>query len=81
VKLDVRGEICPYPMSKAVDALQTLPDGEALEVLTDHPPALETIPFYVARMGYRCVVEEDGPGQWRIRIARAEDGDRSSPRG
>lgn len=77
MKLDVRGEICPYPMSKAVDALGTLPEGEALEVLTDHPPALETIPFYVVRLGYRCVVEEDGPGQWRIRITRADSSDPS----
>lgn len=72
MELDVRGEICPYPMMKTVETLQKLPEGEVLEVLTDHPPALESIPFYTSRLGYRCAIEERGPGQWRIRITRAE---------
>lgn len=71
MELDVRGEICPYPMMKTVEVLRTLSEGEALEVLTDHPPALESIPFYTSRLGYRCAVEECAPGQWRIRITRA----------
>jgi TusA-related sulfurtransferase len=71
MELDVRGEICPYPMMKTVEVLRRLPEGEVLEVLTDHPPALESIPFYTSRLGYRCAIEECGPGQWRIRITRA----------
>jgi len=71
MELDVRGEICPYPMMKTVEVLQTLPEGEVLEVLTDHPPALESIPFYTSRLGCRCAIEEYAPGQWRIRITRA----------
>ncbi|MCL6554239.1 MAG: sulfurtransferase TusA family protein [Firmicutes bacterium] len=69
--LDVRGEICPYPMMKTVEVLRQMPPEEALEVLTDHPPALESIPFYVSPMGYRCAIEEIGGGTWRIRITRA----------
>ena len=38
--LDVRGEICPYPMMKASEALKRLPAGDVLEVLSDHAPAL-----------------------------------------
>ena len=40
MKLDVRGAICPYPVKKIVEALDRLPAGEALEILTDHPPSL-----------------------------------------
>ncbi len=69
--LDVRGEICPYPMMKTVEVLKTIPEGEVLEVLTDHPPALESIPFYTSRMGFQCQIEEQGGGQWRLRITRA----------
>ncbi len=78
MELDVRGEICPYPMMKTVEVLRTLPEGEVLEVLTDHPPALESIPFYTSRLGYRCAIEEEAPGQWRIRITRAEAPARSA---
>lgn len=72
MELDVRGEICPYPMMKTLEVLRTVPEGEALEVLTDHPPALESIPLYTSRLGYRCAIEESAPGEWRIRITREE---------
>ncbi|WP_376791261.1 rhodanese-like domain-containing protein [Thermoflexus sp.] len=68
--LDVRGEICPYPMLKTVEALRHLPPGEMLEVYTDHPPALETIPTQAARLGFAWRIEPVKPGEWRILIYR-----------
>lgn len=65
-KLDVRGEICPYPMMKTVEIVEKLPDGETLEVLTDHAPALSTIPMAVAPMGFLVRIDSLGPGEWRI---------------
>ena len=53
-QLDVRGEICPYPMMKASEALKKLSGGESLQVLTDHAPALSTIPWEAAKHGYRA---------------------------
>jgi tRNA 2-thiouridine synthesizing protein A len=64
MKLDVRGEICPYPMMKTDQALKTLPPGETLEVLTDHPPALVTCPRAAERLGFRTHVEEVGASEW-----------------
>ena len=64
--LDVRGEICPYPMLKAVEALPRLKEGEELEVLTDHAPALQTIPAYTGRLGYQTRIEEVEPGVWKV---------------
>ena len=38
--LDVRGEICPYPMLRTNRELDDSdPKPESLEVITDHPPA------------------------------------------
>lgn len=68
MKLDVRGEICPYPMMKTVDALKDLPPGEVLEVLTDHPPALLTIPRQTERLGFQIHVEDVGPSEWVLTI-------------
>ncbi len=70
--LDVRGEICPYPMLKTVEVLRRLPPGEVLEVYTDHPPALETIPTQAARLGFAWRIEPVRPGEWRILIYREE---------
>lgn len=72
-KLDVRGEICPYPMMRTVSALKKLSgDERTLEVVTDHPPALETIPTQAARLGFRTDIEEMGSAEWRLIITRNE---------
>ncbi|MEW5959332.1 MAG: sulfurtransferase TusA family protein [Chloroflexota bacterium] len=71
-QLDVRGEICPYPMMKTVQALKKLQAGdEGLEVFTDHPPALETIPTQAVRLGFETKIEENSASEWRIVLTRA----------
>lgn len=70
-QLDVRGEICPYPMMKTVQALKKLsPTDQGLEVITDHAPALETIPTQAVRLGYVAEIEETGTPEWRITLTR-----------
>ena len=64
--LDVRGEICPFPMKKVQEALERLPEGEELEVLVDHPPAVETIRMLANRMDFLFEVQPAGSGEWRI---------------
>ncbi len=68
--LDVRGETCPYPMQKAMEAMERLPEGEELVILVDHPPAVDTIRMVVNRMGFVMDVEPAGSGEWRLRIRR-----------
>ncbi|MCZ7568259.1 MAG: sulfurtransferase TusA family protein [Ardenticatenaceae bacterium] len=71
-QLDVRGEICPYPMMKTVQALKRLKaDDDGLEVITDHAPALETIPTQAARLGFAAQIEEIGSPEWRITLTRS----------
>lgn len=71
-QLDVRGEICPYPMMKTVQALKKLQAGdEGLEVFTDHPPALETIPTQAVRLGFSTRIEETNLSEWRIVLTRS----------
>ena len=70
-QLDVRGEICPYPMMKTVQALKKLnASDQGLEVITDHAPALETIPTQAVRLGYTAEIEETGTPEWRITLTR-----------
>jgi TusA-related sulfurtransferase len=73
-RLDVRGEICPYPMMRTVTALKKLPaDERILEVITDHAPALDTIPTQAARLGFRTEVDEVGGSEWRLVLTRGEE--------
>jgi tRNA 2-thiouridine synthesizing protein A len=68
-QLDVRGEICPYPMMKASEALKKLRTGESLQVLTDHAPALSTIPWEAAKHGFRATIERIGSPEWLITLS------------
>jgi len=73
-KLDVRGEICPYPMMRTVSALKKLSaDERTLEVVTDHAPALDTIPTQAARLGFETSIEEVGGSEWRLVLTRKGD--------
>ena len=66
--LDVRGEICPYPMMKAVEAMKELNGSDEVVVLTDHAPCLETIPPQAGRFGYSYEVAEAGSAEWTITL-------------
>lgn len=71
--LDVRGEICPYPMMRTVTALKKLSTQDrTLEVVTDHAPALETIPTQAARLGFDTRIEEAGVSEWRLVLTRVD---------
>ena len=68
MELDVRGEVCPYPMMKAVEAMKRLNGSEEVVVITDHAPCLETIPPQAARRGYGVSVEQTGSPEWKITL-------------
>jgi TusA-related sulfurtransferase len=59
-------------MMKTVQALKKLqPADEGLEVITDHAPALETIPTQAARLGFTTQIEETHSSEWRITVTRS----------
>ena len=69
--LDVRGEICPYPMMKTNELLDGDQKGvQVLDVLTDHPPALSTVPPQAMKRGYEVEIDELGIGEWRLRLSK-----------
>jgi TusA-related sulfurtransferase len=69
LKLDVRGEVCPYPMLKAVEAMKKLRGREEVVVVTDHAPCLDTIPPQAPRFGYSYSVAETGSPEWTITLS------------
>jgi tRNA 2-thiouridine synthesizing protein A len=69
--LDLRGEICPYPLFETKAAVQRLPVGGRLEVLIDYPLALDNVTRWATNAGHTVVeVEEVAASEWRIVIER-----------
>ena len=69
MKLDVRGEICPYPMMKAIKAMkEATKSRDIVEVITDHAPCLETIPPQATKLNFGVAIEEVGSPEWKITL-------------
>ena len=69
-KLDLRGEICPYPMLKTNEELDSDKEINILEVLTDHSPALSTIPPQALKRGYEVEIDEIDNSAWKITLKK-----------
>lgn len=70
IQIDARGEVCPTPLMLATKALKEAPDGEALEILIDYSPALDTIPPQAKRLGWNAEVTATGESEWSIVLTR-----------
>ena len=64
--LDTRGLLCQYPFIQAKQALEDLPRGSTVEVLTDsEPTATSSIPVLCEQNGYLCTSSREGD-LWRL---------------
>jgi TusA-related sulfurtransferase len=69
--LDVRGEICPDPLTLTIKEVAKMALGEELKVIVDSPTALETITRWAQNVGHNFLgVREIGPAQWEIHIRK-----------
>ena len=48
-RLDMQGEPCPYPAIKTLEAMESLKDGEILEIISDCPQSINNIPIEIGR--------------------------------
>jgi len=56
--LDLRGEICPVPLMKTLNLLDSLSRGERLRVMVDVPCARNNVPKHLLDRGYRVDMKE-----------------------
>lgn len=71
VRLDLRGEVCPAPLLQAAEAMKTAGSEECIELLTDHRPALLTIPAYAIGLDWDVRIQRVGPSQWTVVLSRS----------
>ncbi len=69
-RLDTRGLLCPYPYIQARQALEALPKGSHLEILTDsEPTATSSIPILCEQNGYTFTSEKHAD-VWRLVVTK-----------
>ena len=68
-KLDLIGQVCPWPVIFTLKELKTLENGEVLEVIVDHLPSTINIPLGVKKDGHEVLSsEETDEGVFKISI-------------
>ena len=69
--LDIRGEVCPFTFVRTKLALEAVPIGGTLRVVTDHEPASRNIPRSATEWGQDVLGVTALPdGTWAIDLRR-----------
>ena len=67
--LDLRGQECPVPTIKTVEAIKRLKENrEGVVVVVDDATCAADIPFQAGQLGYVATREETGASEWTIRL-------------
>jgi TusA-related sulfurtransferase len=73
-ELDLRGEVCPSTVVKAILALEILAPGEVLQVALDHPPAVKDVPLSISHRGHEVLeLRQDSATDWTITVRKGID--------
>jgi TusA-related sulfurtransferase len=70
IELNLMGQVCPGPTVDTLMALKRLPSGGKVVVVTDYPPARQTIRQLAESRGYRFQIVEDDGTTFRIEIVK-----------
>ena len=72
VRLDLKGEVCPYTFVKSKLELEDMELGQVLQVIVDHLPATDNVPRSMRNEGQEVLgVEQINPTDWTITIRKA----------
>lgn len=68
-KLDVTGQLCPWPVILTMKEIKNMKADEVLEVLLDNPPSLVNIPEAAKDEGHEVIgTSTVAPGVYKIEI-------------
>lgn len=70
--LQTEGQVCPFPLVEAKQAISSLHDGDELVINFDCTQATEAIPQWAAENGYPVThFDRTGDASWTITVQKA----------
>jgi len=70
IVLDVRGEVCPVPLVKTMEAMKSASHGQGIEMLTDFMPAVLVVSNAALKEGWDINIQNVGPKEWRLLLVK-----------
>lgn len=72
--IDIKGQVCPYTFVRSKLALEKMPLGEVLEIVTDHKPASENVPKSMENEGQKVLkIEQTAEKEWHIFVRKDKE--------
>ena len=68
--LDVRGEVCPGPLVKAMEAMRSASHGQGIEMLTDFLPAVLVVTNAALKEGWNINIQTVSAKEWRLLLVK-----------
>ena len=68
ITLDMRGERCPTPLVKAMEAMKSAEKGQFIDMITDFLPAILTVSNAALKEGWNINVELIAEKEWIVRL-------------
>ena len=69
--LDLRGVVCPMNFVKTKLKLESMEDGEVLEVVLDSGEPIQNVPKSLKDEGYKIVGVQKEDGYFKIRVEKS----------
>ena len=68
-QINLKGEVCPYTFVKSMLTLEEMEEGQVLQVIVDHLPAVENVPRSLTNEGYEILeVSQINETDWLITV-------------
>lgn len=71
IMLDVRGEVCPGPLIKVMEAMRGASAGQDIEMLTDFMPAVLVVTNAALKEGWDIDIRHPNSTEWKVVLAQA----------
>ncbi|WP_409483181.1 sulfurtransferase TusA family protein [Arsenicicoccus dermatophilus] len=69
--LETEGQVCPFPLVEAKQAMQQIEPGDELVIHFDCTQATDALPRWAAESGYPVTAfDRDGAAGWSITVQR-----------
>ena len=70
IRIDCIGASCPRPQMLAIKALETITDGDVIEIVSDNPSSVESLGSLMEVLGSTHLATLKEERQWRIYLRK-----------
>jgi TusA-related sulfurtransferase len=74
ITVDVRGEICPDPLIKALAAIRSAKTGQVILLITDFWPAVLAVTNAAGKEGWDIQIQRTDAKQWSLTLTKSTEG-------